>query len=53
MDIYYKGKKLYSDLTPEKCSEILEDLAFEYYAAKTEEPEYDPKYIEVTNHKID
>jgi hypothetical protein len=43
MNILYKGRKIYQDLTYEECVDILQDLAEQYY----EDGEYDPNEIEL------
>jgi hypothetical protein len=43
MNILYKGRKIYQDLTYEECVDILQELSEEYY----ENGEYDPNEIEL------
>jgi hypothetical protein len=41
-NILYKGRKIYSDLTEEQCTEVLEEMANAYY-----NDEVDPFEIEL------
>ncbi len=43
MNILYKGRKIYKDLSYEDCLDILEELSEKYY----ETGEYDPNEIEL------
>lgn len=43
MNILYKGRKIYQDLTYEECVDILQELSEHYY----ETGEYDPNEIEL------
>jgi hypothetical protein len=42
-NLLYKGRKIYSDLTMEDCSEILQDLAEDFFSGK----DIDPNLIEM------
>ena len=42
-NVLYDGRKIYQNLSYEECSEILQDLAEEYY----ENDQYDPDLIEL------
>ena len=37
-NILYKGCKIYSDLTAEECSEILQDFSERYFSGEDIEP---------------
>lgn len=41
-NILYKGRKIYSDLTEEECTEVLDEMAYSYY-----NNEVDPFEIEL------
>jgi len=43
MNILYKGRKIYQDLTYEECLDILQELSEKYY----ETGEYDSNEIEL------
>ena len=42
-NLLYKGRKIYSNLTMEDCSEILQDFSERYYS----EEDIDPNEIEM------
>jgi hypothetical protein len=42
-NILYNGRKIYTNLSHEECSEIISELSLEYYQTG----EYDPNYIEL------
>jgi hypothetical protein len=42
-NILYKGRKIYTNLDYEECTEVLSELSSQYY----ESGEYDPNYIEL------
>ena len=48
MDILYKGRRIYKDLSYEDCLDILQDLSEEYY----NKGEYDPNEIELEDCKL-
>jgi hypothetical protein len=43
MNILYKGRKIYQDLTYEECIDVLQELSEKYY----ESGEYDSNEIEL------
>jgi hypothetical protein len=43
MDILYKGRKIYQQLSYEECIEVLQELSENFYATG----EYDPNQIEL------
>ncbi len=42
-NVLYKGRKIYSDLTPEECSEVLQDLSEKFFSGD----DIDPNFIEL------
>jgi hypothetical protein len=42
-NILYKGRKIYTNLDYEECTEVLSELSLTYYQTG----EYDPHYIEL------
>ena len=42
-NVLYKGRKIYSDLTPEECSEVLQDLSEKFFSGD----DIDPNLIEL------
>jgi len=42
-NILYKGRKIYTNLSAEDCTEVLQELSQKYY----ESQEYDPNFIEL------
>ena len=43
-NIYYKGERLYENLSPEECAEAFQDLATQYYDG--EKAELNEIYLE-------
>jgi len=42
-NILYKGRKIYMNLTPEECSEVLQDLSERFFS----DEDIDPNLIEL------
>ena len=42
-NVLYKGRKIYINLTPEECSEVLQDLSERFYS----DEDIDPNLIEM------
>jgi hypothetical protein len=42
-NVLYKGRKIYSDLTHEECSEVLQDLSEKFFLGD----DIDPNFIEL------
>ena len=42
-NVLYKGRKIYTNLTAEECSEILQDFSERFYS----EEDFDPTLIEL------
>jgi len=42
-NVLYKGRKIYMNLTPEECSEVLQDLSERFYS----DEDIDPNFIEM------
>ena len=42
-NILYKGRKIYKNLTPEECSEVLQDLSEQFFSDEN----IDPNLIEL------
>ena len=42
-NVLYKGRKIYTNLTAEECSEILQDLSERFYSGE----DIDPNLIEM------
>ena len=42
-NVLYKGRKIYMNLTPEECSEILQDFSERFYS----DEDIDPNLIEL------
>jgi len=42
-NVLYKGRKIYMNLTPEECSEVLQDFAERFYS----DEDVDPNLIEL------
>ena len=42
-NVLYQGRKIYSDLTHEECTEVLQDLSERFFSGE----EIDPNFIEL------
>lgn len=42
-NVLYKGRKIYMNLTPEECSEVLQDFSERFYS----DEDIDPNLIEL------
>jgi len=42
-NVLYKGRKIYTNLTPEECSEILQDFSERFFSGE----DIDPNLIEL------
>lgn len=47
VNIYYKGRKIYSDVSHEECADILHEMAIESYEGK----DIDLDEIEIEEHR--